>query len=594
MGTTVSSLQILGVPEQTVRDALPRALVGQWSARFVTACPDLAFQGLERKASALSKKLGCTVLSVSMFDGDTLSLVIFQGGKRLTRHSVNPESGENTAGNPKLFCAALGLPEALAPKLKRLFAAFEMQEEKLGILQALLGAPLFLRYGGEEEGLLPEGPIEAGSGPLEEWAREHPEPPKIKNQCRAELIQEIPEKTDACSHGSNITILHSPRRFTEEDIEDYGDIFKVGEVWGECNDDLGACPLADGRLELIPLLQPEITLEQYRAAFHREPPELDYFHFDYAYTYQNGRVVTTSALFEADPAFPGSFRGVQTALLHDTAGILPCPFALTLEGEPALLAGFGPSDSLRLLPDGGFLAAVRSRADGPRLPKKLRASTLARYGPDGVQLWTAPEIEHICGVGGSRVYAVSGDGPAGDQRLLAVDMDGNVTARCSVPRSPHGPSKICFVSGIPYYIVESPHFRGDDLLCRLTLDLRPDGEAAVPDMADQLSYLLPSHDGTLLYAVGYKSSLRVIDAENLRVVCDLPKKEWLRAAAVDGRNRLWVGCGAYAECYTPELELVSHHRLKGEIISLHRNDDGQMCAVTFQKKTYMIRVYCFS
>lgn len=593
MGTTVSSLQILGVPEQTVRDALPRALVGQWSARFVTACPDPAFQGQERKASALSKKLACTVLSVSMFDGDTLSLVLYQEGKRLTRHVVNPESGENTAGNPKLFCSALGLPEALGPKLKRLFAACEIQEKKLGILQVLLGAPLFLRYGDEEE-LLPEGPIEADSGPLEKWIGEHPEPPKIRNQCKAEQIQEIPEKTNACSHGSNITILHSPRRFTEEDIEDYGDIFKVGEVWGECNDDLGTCPLADGRLELIPLVQPEITLEQYRAAFHREPPELDYFHLDYAYTYQNGRVVTTSALFEADPTFPSSFCGVQTAFLHDTAGILPCPFALTLDGGSALLTGFGPSDSLRLLPDGGFLAAVRSRADDPRLPKELRAATLARYGPDGAQLWTVPGIEHICEVVGDRVYAVSGNNPAGGQRLLAVDMGGNVTARCSVPRSPHGPSKICIVSGIPYYIVESPRFRGDDLLCRLTLDLQPDGEVSVPDMADRLSYLLLSHNGTLLYAVGYQSSLRVIDAENLRVVCDLPKKEWLRAAAVDGQNRLWVGCGGYAECYTPELELASRHRLKGEVISLHRNEAGQMCAVTFQKKTYTIRVYRFT
>ena len=39
MGTTISNLQILGVPEDTVRAAVPYALVGTWSERFVTVCP---------------------------------------------------------------------------------------------------------------------------------------------------------------------------------------------------------------------------------------------------------------------------------------------------------------------------------------------------------------------------------------------------------------------------------------------------------------------------------------------------------------------------------------------------------------------------
>lgn len=40
MGTTVSNLQIFGAAESAVKAALPKALVGQWSERFVTACPD--------------------------------------------------------------------------------------------------------------------------------------------------------------------------------------------------------------------------------------------------------------------------------------------------------------------------------------------------------------------------------------------------------------------------------------------------------------------------------------------------------------------------------------------------------------------------
>ena len=67
MGTTVSSLQFLS----TAEDAMPRAVVVKWSDRFLTVCPGELYLGqLDRQAGWLSKKLDCTVLSVSMFDKD--------------------------------------------------------------------------------------------------------------------------------------------------------------------------------------------------------------------------------------------------------------------------------------------------------------------------------------------------------------------------------------------------------------------------------------------------------------------------------------------------------------------------------------------
>ncbi len=151
MGTTVSNLQILGASEEDVRTALPGALVGTWSERFVTACPDLSWYDTERKGTSLSKKLQCTVLAVSMIDGDTLRLLIYQNGKVLAHHIALPAAGTGAAGDLTLFCTALGLPEELAPKLKHLFTGCFAQEEKLGILQALLGAPLFLCWGSEND-----------------------------------------------------------------------------------------------------------------------------------------------------------------------------------------------------------------------------------------------------------------------------------------------------------------------------------------------------------------------------------------------------------------------------------------------------------
>lgn len=560
MGTTVSSLQILGVPEETVRAALPRALVGQWSARFVTAClDDTFFQQLDRKAGALSKKLACTVLSVSMFDGDALSLVLYQGGKRLTRHIVDPESGENTAGNPKLFCSGLGLPEALAPKLKRLLTACEMQEEKLGILQALLGAPLFLRYGDEEEGLLPEGPVEADTGPLEEWAREHPEPPKIKNRCKAELLQEIVDRSP--EYGSEVLIFRPAVRKGDGYAGWYSQ-HRAGDILGyACRGGEWARPLPDGRMGLVALDDTDVKSD----------------FSNHGFVCLGDRLVMTIHRYGPDPSgFPGAQRPVQTIVARDTAGIIPCPFPLTWEGEP-VTGGIIP------LPDGGSLMAVSARCDGSRPPVKITEELLACCGPDGALRWTVPGVGHIYQITEQRIYAADGE----REHLLVLHPNGTVTAKYRLPKSPHG-TKVHILNGRPY--VEAGECGEEPLLYRLTPDLQPDGEVHIPNISD----LALSPDGTLLYAAGYESGLRVIDAESLHILRDLPKKAGFYNAAVDGQNRLWVANSGCFECYTPELECISRHRLKGSAYQTYRNAEGQVCVLTFQESKYILRVYRFT
>lgn len=57
MGTSLSNLQILGAEESSVRAALPKAVVGRWSERFVTACPgELSFGPLNRRSISCPKR----------------------------------------------------------------------------------------------------------------------------------------------------------------------------------------------------------------------------------------------------------------------------------------------------------------------------------------------------------------------------------------------------------------------------------------------------------------------------------------------------------------------------------------------------------
>lgn len=555
MGTTVSSLQILGASLEDVRAVLPRTLVGQWSERFITACPDLSPRNAERRAASLSQKLDCTLLLVAMFDGDSLWLTLYQGGKRLTSHVALPENCK--AGNPKLFCSALGLPEKLAPDLKRLLKECAMQEEKLGILQDLLGAPLFLRWDSGND--LPTELVRADTGPLEEWIREHPLPSKVKNQCKAELLQEFVDR-----HPDYHTdmLIFRPAVRKEDNVGWYsqdraGDILGYALRGGEW-----ARPLPDGHMELIPMEDRDIKSDYNSISF----------------SCLGDRLVMMIPRYGPDPSgFPGAQTPVQTVVVRDTANIIPCPLALTWEGEPA-------TGEIVPLPDGGHLMGASARYDGSRPPVEIREELLACYGPDGALRWTVPGF-HIYQVTQNRIYAIKDTGES--RCLLALNLDGSTAGQYRLPGYP-GKSIPHFLGEALY--VKQEEYRAESLLSRLTQDMRPDGEVQIP----YLSGLALSPDGTLLYAAGFESSLRVIDAKSLQILCDLPRKGTFHSPVVDGQNRLWVANGGCFECYTPELECISRHRLKGSVYRTYCSNEGHACALTFQENKYILRVYRFT
>lgn len=572
MGTTVSNLQILGRGEDAVRAALPHALVGTWSKRFVTACPEPGPGQPERTAANLSKRLACTLLMTAMLDGDALWLTLFQNGRRLTGHRALPSPEACVVGNPKLFCTALGLPEELAPKLRRLFSDCSMQEEKLGILQALLGAPLFLRWDDDP----PEGPVMDDPAPLTQWVKDHPAPPKIKNQCRAEQIQEIPERGLEHSHRPG-TLIFRPVVRKGENAGWYVE-GAAGDIIGHaCSGGEWARPRPDGRLELIPLADPPIPDGLRAAVFPGEQFPPNGF-LNYTYTSLDGRMVTSAELYPPKPDPFGGYTPYCTVILHDTAGILPLPMLLTLEDEPV-------RGSLRLLPDGGFLAAVSPRCDSSRPSVQIREPALVCYGPDGTRRWSIRGIDRVVGMAGGLICAAAADDGGQNKRLLAVGLNGEAAARCSIPFSPYG-TEIRIIGDTPC-LLESFGYREDAVLRRLTSDLRPAGEARVPCM----SRFSLSPDGTLLFCSGFGAGLQVMDAASLQVIRRLNRMEDFHSPVADGQNRLWVGNKSCFECYDRELSLISRHRLAGDVCQARRNAAGQVCVVTHQDKKYFSRVY---
>ena len=186
MGTSLASLHIPGGDIDQVRSLLPEAAVGAWSERFVSVFSAAFLPGLaEKEARALSKKIPLPVLAVWLFDSDAVGFRVFLRGKTVVTHILNPD-GVSQMGNIPLFCQILDLPEEDVPRLRAAWKKGDA-EEQLALTGTLPGAPLY-----HDSEVLPEGPCRRDAEQVDRWIRERPAPPRIKNQAKAQLIQELP------------------------------------------------------------------------------------------------------------------------------------------------------------------------------------------------------------------------------------------------------------------------------------------------------------------------------------------------------------------------------------------------------------------
>lgn len=532
MGTSVASIHLLNANTETVRSHLPKsqksALVGTWSERFVSVFPEnLAFDSLNRAANALSKKLDTVALALSMFDGDSIEMALFASGKRLTRHAVILETDTYLAGKPKVFCQALGLPEELAPKLKRLFTCSD-QEEKLGVLSALLGLPLWHRWDDDPAGIQP---VAVDFAPLETWLAEHPAPPKLKNRCKMELIQDIP---DLALESGSVYIFRPLSRADEEEAVWFH--CPVGTIVGHCcSGGFWGREQADGTLDLVPLHEDDAL----SALGRGYPGDLFYAELD-------GRLVTGGQRVEQEGI---SLSARQSVILSDSAGILPTPLAIEMDGQPRVINSWDYGrQGLTLLPDGGFSAVlepISHQESWGDTPQEVAPSVQAVFGPDGTLRSTQPAPE---------LYPYHGSQPL-------------------------------TLGGVEYYYEEGG-YQKDGALRRLDNG----AQAAVPYMSD----FALSSDGTRLYAAGYQAGLAVYDPVTLELRHELRRRDDFYTLFAQQPGYLWVGNGGYLECYTPELELISRHRLAGDLTDFRLDDRGSLIAVTYQHSKYHTRVYRLS
>lgn len=215
MGTKLGNLHIRNATAEEVAPLLPGAIVGQWSEGFVSAySEEYQWGSVEQAGRKLSRKLpAATVLAAAIFDSDVVSFEVYEAGKRLTAHLLNPYEDINRAGNPKVFCEALDLPPEDEKRLRTLWKKGNA-EEQLKLTGALLGLPLNF-----DPMYMPKEPARRDTETVDAWIAERPDPPKVKSVTKAELVQEITDVVKPTRLGKQFFALSSVSGIKEEKVE---------------------------------------------------------------------------------------------------------------------------------------------------------------------------------------------------------------------------------------------------------------------------------------------------------------------------------------------------------------------------------------
>lgn len=245
MGTKLGNIHILGASAEAVAPLLPGAVVGQWSERFVSAySEDYHWGTVERKGKKLSGQLPeATVLTAAIFDSDVVSFEVYQAGKRLTAHLLNPYENINKLGNLQVFCETLGLSAEDEKRLKVLWKKGDA-EEQMELTAALLGAPLYF-----DTEFLPKDPVHRDADKVDAWITDHPNPPKVKSVTRAEQVQEISDVVKPTQMGDHFFVLSAVSGM-EEEKDIFGPYVQI-LVWYLISHDCLYRLGDDGLLELV-------------------------------------------------------------------------------------------------------------------------------------------------------------------------------------------------------------------------------------------------------------------------------------------------------------------------------------------------------
>lgn len=564
MGTFLGNLTVLGGSLEEVSALLPGTTVGKWSERFVTVLHENYGMGtVERPARKVSKALPeATVLSAALVDSDLLELTVWQGGKRVTTRGHFPYDGTPKRGDPKKFCAALGLPDEDVPRLKAVWAKGDA-EEQLELTAALLGTPLYC-----DTRAVPTEKARRDAEGVDQWLAQRPDPPKVKNQTRAEVVQELSGLEIPFGAGVGGNGAGNLSRFRR--VEDGMYLFFR---WDR------------GKLTLTRPFVPKVWLQANE--------------WDHGVTYEDlgeGRVLAIGwERVEIDNG--GTSFCVGVGIVGDSAGKLNCPLDFELDGQRRDRSSFYP------MPDGGVLVEYEPLRQF-FVYGDLAPAELVRYAPDGSILWRKVldrDTGYPFRFWDDLLWMLKSYAGQEDEYYL-LDLDGNKVFCLQLPELPEEKD-----FSFRYHFLRKQPMEGELWVVREKLDcrvckathtlLRLDtkgqmlGEHPLPcDMADQIS------DAVILKSRvcidRFDEGIWVLDGEDFSVLAGIEDHRSYMSLETDGAGRIWVAVSDSTwEAYDQDLNLLSRHRLKGGTMDVEVDAEGHLRVLTYDEKNHTLRVY---
>ena len=531
MGMTLANLHVLGGNPDQIHILMPNAFIGTWSTDCVSVFDGALVPGVvDKHACTLSKKISQPVLSVWLFDSDAVGFSVFQGGKPIVSHTFNPD-GYQKLGNIPLFCRIWGLPEEDIPRLRAVWRKGDA-EAQLDLTACLLGLPL-----ASDDETLPEQPCHRETEPVDQWILERPAPPRIRNQAKAELIQELPQfRYSTCG------IHDSPFYVSAEPYDD---------------------PYTMNRLHLW-TAQPDGSIREIWSSGH-----------DVQIFTSSSRAICTSWL--------------EGRVLYDSAGLLPNGFPLP--GSLSLLENgnmlqSAPSDA------GADIPGRRTPADS--------TETLCCRKPDGTLLWQRRQDSDCRRVGQNGRELLLQQYTREGAYLVRLNLTtGQELGRCGGVIGANINHTV-WEHGSWWIIHGGLLFNGrawsrnkDDLLTKLDEEMRPLAETSLP-FCPQTLFFSPGR--RYAYQFIFESQVLVLDTAHLTVQRSLQDRAYLSPLGFDKRGnepRFWLQRGnstveAWDEALTKPL---SRHRLKGMLMGHHRDEQGHLCVTTWDEKKVVFRIF---
>ena len=540
MGTTLVNLHIFDGDEQQLRSLLPNAVVGRWSDRFVS----IYFEDFEPKLNdkiikTLSKNIKQPILRAWIFDSDAVGFDVYKDGKCIVEHNMDPDgnnghnrnngnnghNGFNKMGSISIFCENLMLP---AEDERRLRAVWKKgsAEEQMGLTALLLGLPL--NYNSK---VLPDRMHFRDVKIVDQWIAERPALPRIKNETKATLAQELPKFRWNYPYDGELYCSVEPY----DDEYDYD----VAQFW---------ITGADG------LLQPGCSADG-----------------NLALRSSQGRILGLN--------IPNG------TVDFDSAKLLP--------------VGYKAEGTAFFMPDGGLLWWL-----GPNGYSRDK-TTLTRCSRDGSVLWRKDGD-----------FSGTGFFSCLDDEIILTPVTDVI--RCGTHWGTHWLERVDGMTGETIEKLPRPFGLGtwskafnagqwwithdglsslDEkrvkqlaLLTKLDAKLQPLAEIPLPKYTQAIFF---SPDNSLVYVFFTKEQVMVLNAESLAVENVLNDKTYLMPRKFDIAGRFFLQRGGSTiEAWDAMLKKpLSRHKLKGEIMGSHINDQGIICVVTWSSDEKKLRVY---